>query len=40
MVEEAKKEIVSLAMAATEKLLAGKVDGSFNEKTVKELKQL
>ena len=37
MVEEARKEIVSLAMLATEKLLGNKIDGSFNEKTIKEL---
>ena len=40
MVEEAKKEIVSLTMKATEKLLGGKLDASFNEKTVKELTNL
>jgi F-type H+-transporting ATPase subunit b len=40
MVEEAKKEIVALAMAATEKLISNKIDGSFNEKTVKELSNL
>ena len=40
MVEEAKKEIVSLAIATTEKLLNGKIDGSFNHKTVEELKNL
>ncbi len=40
MVEEAKKEIVALAMTATEKILSDKVDKSFNEKTVKELKNL
>ena len=40
MVEEAKKEIVALAMAATSKIIDNKVDGSFNEKTVKELKHL
>ena len=40
MVEEAKKEIVALAMAATEKIISNKVDGSFSEKTVKELKHL
>ena len=40
MVEEAKKEIVALAMAATEKIISNKVDSSFSEKTVKELKHL
>jgi F-type H+-transporting ATPase subunit b len=40
MVDEAKKEIVALAMATTEKLIGGKVDGSFNNKTVEELKNL
>ena len=40
MVEEAKKEIVALAILTTEKLISGKIDGSFNEKTVKELKSL
>ena len=40
MVEEAKKEIVALAMSATEKILSTKVDGSFDEKTVKDLKKL
>jgi F-type H+-transporting ATPase subunit b len=40
MVEEAKKDIVALAVAATEKILSTKVDGSFNEKTVKELGKL
>jgi len=40
MVEEAKKEIVALAMAATEKMLSSKVDASFNEKTVKDLKKI
>jgi len=37
MVEEAKKEIVTLVLASTEKLIGNKIDGSFNEKTVKEL---
>ncbi|MEI6280482.1 MAG: ATP synthase F0 subunit B [bacterium] len=37
MVEEAKKEIVDLTMKATEKLLGGKVNESYNEKTAKEL---
>lgn len=40
MVEEAKKEIVTLAMQATEKLIGSKTDGSFNEKTIKELNSL
>ena len=40
MVEEAKKEIVNLAMKATEKLLGSKIDGSFNEKTIKDLNNL
>lgn len=40
MVQEAKKEVVILAMKATEKLLGSKTDGTFNEKTVKELNDL
>jgi len=37
MIEEARGEIVTLAMAATEKLLNTKIDKDFNSKTVKEL---
>ncbi len=40
MMEEAKKEIVALVMSATKKILGEKVDGSFNEKTIKELNNL
>ena len=40
MVGEAKKEIVILAMKVTEKLIGSKIDGSFNEKTIKELNDL
>jgi F-type H+-transporting ATPase subunit b len=40
MVGEAKKEIVTLAMKATEKLFGGRIDGSFDEKTIKELNDL
>lgn len=40
MVEEAKKEIVDLALKTAEKLIGEKVNASFNEKTVKELKNL
>ncbi|MFA5791626.1 MAG: F0F1 ATP synthase subunit B [Candidatus Paceibacterota bacterium] len=40
MVEEAKNEIVILAMKATEKLLGVKVDGSLDQKTIKELNSL
>ena len=40
MVEEAKKEIVELALKVSEKLLGSKIDGFFDEKTVKELNNL
>ena len=40
MVAEAKNEIVSLTMAATEKLLGTKVMDSFDEKKVKEFSNL
>ena len=40
MVEEAKKEIVFLTMLATEKLISTKTDGSVNDKTINELKNL
>lgn len=40
MLAEVKNEIVNLAMLATEKLISGKVDKSFNEKTVQELNNL
>lgn len=40
MVEEAKKEIVALTLQATEKLLGGKVDRNFDQKTIGELKNL
>lgn len=40
MLEEAKKEVVNLAILATEKLLSAKVDGSFNDKNVKEISSL
>lgn len=38
MIEEVKTEVVNLAMLATEKLISAKLDGSFNEKVVKEIK--
>jgi len=40
MVADAKKEIVNLTMQATEKLLGGKINESFDEKTIKELSNL
>ncbi len=40
MISEAKNEIVNLTIKATEKLLGSKVDGTFNEKTVKEMNNL
>ena len=40
MVEEAKKEIVTLVISATKKLLGEKIDGSLNEKTIKEFNNL
>jgi F-type H+-transporting ATPase subunit b len=40
MVEEAKKEIVVLAVSVAEKILERKLDGTFDEKTVRELNNL
>jgi len=40
MVEDAKKEIIALVMASAEKLLGSKINGVFDEKTVKELNNL
>ncbi len=40
MVAEAKKEIVSIAIKATEKLLGSNIDSSFNNKVIKELDNL
>lgn len=40
VLDEAKKEIVNLALLATEKLLAAKVEGSFNDKNVKDVGNL
>lgn len=40
IVGEAKAEIVALALKATEKLLAGKADANFDQKTIEELKNL
>ena len=40
MVEDAKKEIITLATKAAEKLLGSRIDESFNERTVKELSDL
>lgn len=40
MLSETKGEITSLAIKIAEKLIAGKVDGSFDEKTVEEIKNL
>ena len=40
MMNDVKKEIVDLVIQTTEKLIATKVDGSYNEKVVKELNNL
>jgi F-type H+-transporting ATPase subunit b len=40
MIDEAKKEIVNLAMIATGKIIGGKIDKSFDEKTLNELNNL
>lgn len=40
MVEEARKEIANLAIQATEKLLQGKLDKHFDDKSAKELNHL
>lgn len=40
MLEEAKHEIVSLVVKATEKLLESEVDEKYDEKVLKEIKQM
>jgi F-type H+-transporting ATPase subunit b len=40
MVAEAKEEIVSLSVKIAEKILQSKIDGNFDEKTVKELNNI
>jgi F0F1-type ATP synthase membrane subunit b/b' len=40
MVAEAKEEITSLSMKIAEKILGKKIDGSFDEKTMKELNNI
>jgi len=40
MLSGTKEEITSLAVKIAEKLIAGKVDGSFDEKTIEEIKNL
>jgi F-type H+-transporting ATPase subunit b len=40
MVNEAKEEITSLSVKIAEKILAKKIDGAFDEKTIKELNNL
>jgi len=40
MVEEAKGEIVSLSLKIVEKILGSKIDGTLDEKTISELKNL
>ena len=40
MVAEAKKEVVSVAVKIAEKLLGDKIDGSLDEKTIKEFSNL
>lgn len=40
IIESAKKEIIDLAMLATKKLIGDNANGSFNEKTIKELNNL
>jgi hypothetical protein len=40
MIEEAKKEIVSLVVLATEKLLESNQDEKFNEKTINQIKKM
>lgn len=40
MLEEAKKEIVGLAVKVAEKMIEGKMDSSFDAKTIKDLNNL
>jgi len=40
MVNEAKEEITSISIKIAEKILGNKIDGSFDEKTLKELKNI
>lgn len=40
MVEEAKEEITSLSVKIAEKILGTKIDGSFDQKTIKELNNI
>jgi F-type H+-transporting ATPase subunit b len=40
MVEEAKQEITSLSVKIAEKILGTKIDGSFDQKTIKELNNI
>ncbi len=40
MVNEAKEEITSISIKIAEKILGSKIDGTFDEKTLKELKNI